>query len=251
MDSNLIDQLVDSLIDTLGLTYYEARAYVALLEESPITRYKLAKLARIPSSKNYGAVQRLYDKGLILQTTDEVPLVSPLSPEMLLERLRAQQKSSFSQLGDLLAEVEREQDRRQMQHIWTIAGTQAAYDKACSIIDRCENTLYIAAFEPDLKVLNTTIKEASLRDVNVKALVYGSSPLKTGQAVEHGDVDGVIGRSGGRWLALVSDDHEVLVSHPMERESVSFWTDSKVLALIISKYVQEHFFSERPISFDR
>jgi len=137
-----------------------------------------------------------------------------------------------------------------MQYMWTLVGTQAAYDKACEIIGRCKETLHIAAFEPDLVVLNDTIAAASSRGVSVQALVYGTSPLHHGQVAEHGDVDGVIWRAGGRWLALASDRREVLVSYPLEGEGDSFWTNSPVLALIISKYVEEHFFEERPITID-
>ena len=250
MDSELIDQLVGMLSECLGLSFYEARAYTALLEKSPISRYELAKMARIPSPKIYDAVQRLYERGLVSQTADEVPLVAPLETQTLLNRLHARQKSSFMQLRELLTEVERSHDKQHRQYFWSASGTQAAYGKAREIIGRCQKLLYIAAFEPDLVHLNDVISAASSRGVSVKALVYGTSPLSSGQVVEHGDVDGVIGRAGGRWLALVCDSNEVMISYPLQGESDSFWTNSPVLSLIISKYIKEHFFGERPLIRD-
>ena len=106
MQSDSFEQIIEKLSDLLGLTLYEARAYATLLlDNKPTTRYDLAKKAHIPSAKIYETIQKLYEKELVLQTADEVPLVVALDSDQLLDRLRSQQENSLSRLSNLLTEA--------------------------------------------------------------------------------------------------------------------------------------------------
>ena len=49
----------------IGLSEYEARAYVALIEKNPVTAYELAKTSGIPTSKIYEVISRLSEKELV------------------------------------------------------------------------------------------------------------------------------------------------------------------------------------------
>jgi hypothetical protein len=51
MNSDAVDKLME-----LGLAEYEAKAYLALLRESPITGHKLAELSGVPRSAIYEAL---------------------------------------------------------------------------------------------------------------------------------------------------------------------------------------------------
>ena len=52
--------------ENLGLSTYEAKAYFALLSESPLTGYKLSKNSGVPRSRIYETIEKLASKGLIL-----------------------------------------------------------------------------------------------------------------------------------------------------------------------------------------
>lgn len=56
-----------------GLTEYQARAYLALLELSSTTANKIPPLSRVPRTKIYGIMRQLHDKGLV-QIIPETPL---------------------------------------------------------------------------------------------------------------------------------------------------------------------------------
>lgn len=247
MNETLIDRLIETLVE-MGLSVYEARAYAALLTKSPTTRYELAKLAGVPSPKIYEAVQRLYEKGFVNQTAGEVPLVTPLEPDVLVARLRQRQERSLARLSDTLDQIRRSHEQHPSNDIWSLAGVDAAFGKAIEIIARCQDSLYLAAFAPDLMAMERAVTEAVERGIAVKVLSYGASTLHCGSIVEHGDAEGIIQRTGGRWLAMVRDRIEVLVSYPLDGDCESVWTNSPVFSLIISKYIDEHFFGERPIS---
>ena len=44
----------------IGFTEYEAKVYLALLEENPSTGYQLSKLSGVPRSMVYDALRRLH-----------------------------------------------------------------------------------------------------------------------------------------------------------------------------------------------
>ena len=47
------------ILQRLGFGDYEARAYTALLQRSPMTGYEIAKLSRIPRANVYDILPRL------------------------------------------------------------------------------------------------------------------------------------------------------------------------------------------------
>lgn len=249
MDGTLIDGLVE-LLSGVGFSIYEAKAYAALLgEKQPVTRYALAKISGVPSPKIYDAVQRLYEKGYVTQTVDEIPLVSPVDPEVLLDQLRREQETSLDRLYELLQSAQLT-GREGVGYIWSLAGLESAFAKAMEIIQRSHSSIYMAGFGQDLTPLVPEIKAAEKRGVKVRVLSYGHSLVTAGEIAEHGDVEGIVERTGGRWLALVSDRDEILVSYPLDGNCESVWTNSPVLSLMISKYVDEHFYQDRPISIE-
>lgn len=249
MNSDGRERLV-GILGEMGLSGYEAKAFSALLTYGPSTRYELARVARIPTPKIYETVHRLSEKGLVTLSAESRPRVRPLEPRILLERLRVRQESTLARLDETLEEIQKTSaPGTTVRSVWTLAGAAAALDKGAEIIDRARSAIYFAGFAEDLSILREPLRSASKRRVAIVGMSYGVSPIDVGKLVEHGDAEGLIDRTGGRWLALVCDRNEVLVSYPLDGDCESVWTNSPVLSLIISKYIDEHFFKERPISY--
>ncbi|HEX9344040.1 MAG TPA: helix-turn-helix domain-containing protein, partial [Actinomycetota bacterium] len=59
--------LAERLVE-LGFSHYEARAYLGLLGQQPMTGYALANATRIPQPKVYETLRRLVDKRVVVQT---------------------------------------------------------------------------------------------------------------------------------------------------------------------------------------
>ena len=70
----------------IGFTEYEAKVYLALLEEHPATGYQLSKSAGIPRSMVYEALGRLECRGAVYKSEEEKSsLYRPVPPDELLE----------------------------------------------------------------------------------------------------------------------------------------------------------------------
>src|SRR3954452_1924944 len=85
----------------LGLTSYEAKAYLALLRRDSSTAAQAARLANVPRQRIYDVLASLVYKGLASTRPGQVVKYAAVAPELALERL-------VSDHRDKLAELERE-----------------------------------------------------------------------------------------------------------------------------------------------
>ena len=58
-------------LEKFGLSSYEAKAYLAILSEYPLTGYKLSKISGVPRSRIYETIEKLAAKGLVLTQDGE------------------------------------------------------------------------------------------------------------------------------------------------------------------------------------
>ncbi len=86
----------------LGLTSYEAKAYLALLRRDSSTAAQAARLANVPRQRIYDVLASLADKGLASTRPGQVVKYAAIAPELALERLVADQRQ---QLADLERET--------------------------------------------------------------------------------------------------------------------------------------------------
>lgn len=55
-----------SLLEKVGLSNYEARAYQAALSQPLLTGYKLSQLSGVPRSRIYETIEKVISKGLLV-----------------------------------------------------------------------------------------------------------------------------------------------------------------------------------------
>lgn len=91
------DRFVAQLV-RLGLTTYEARAYLALLRRSSYTAAQVARQAGLPRQRIYDVLSSLVSKGLASSRPGSVVGYSPTSPELAVERLVTAHRQQLAQL---------------------------------------------------------------------------------------------------------------------------------------------------------
>ncbi len=82
----------------LGLTSYEAKAYLALLRRESSTAAQAARLANVPRQRIYDVLASLVDKGLATTRPGQVVKYSAIAPELALERLVSDQRQQLAEL---------------------------------------------------------------------------------------------------------------------------------------------------------
>src|SRR3712207_500275 len=120
-------QAIEQLME-FGMTEYEAKVYIALLHEYPVTGYQISKDAGIPRSMVYEALGRLETRGAVLKTQEEkAMLYRPVPPETLLKR---HADETERRIADLRAELGPIYAHREDDRVWNFGGRKEALSYA-------------------------------------------------------------------------------------------------------------------------
>jgi sugar-specific transcriptional regulator TrmB len=92
-----VARLVARLI-RLGLTSYEARAYVALIKRDSYTAAQVARVASLPRQRIYDVLGSLVSKGLASTRPGTNIKYAAVAPELAIERLMSRQRAELAEL---------------------------------------------------------------------------------------------------------------------------------------------------------
>ena len=100
--------IVERLV-RLGLTTYEARAYVSLVRRDSYTAAQIARTAGLPRQRIYDVLASLVEKGLASARPGSVVKYAALAPDLAVERLVSLRRTEMSALerdaGDVIAKL--------------------------------------------------------------------------------------------------------------------------------------------------
>ena len=103
-DTTTVDRLV-----RLGLTTYEARAYVTLVRRDSFTAAQIARTAGLPRQRIYDVLASLVEKGLASARPGTVVKYAALAPQLAVERLVAGRRAAMEALerdaGDVIGRL--------------------------------------------------------------------------------------------------------------------------------------------------
>jgi sugar-specific transcriptional regulator TrmB len=93
MNAKLVDQLTD-----LGLTAYEAKAYLALIRRDSSTAVEVARLAGLPRQRIYDVMETLVTKGLASARPGRPVKYTPAAPNLAIGRLVTDHRQALAAL---------------------------------------------------------------------------------------------------------------------------------------------------------
>jgi HTH-type transcriptional regulator, sugar sensing transcriptional regulator len=224
-------------LQALGMTEWEARAYLALLEESPSSGYGVAKRSGVPRAKIYEVLASLESKGAVHVARGEPKLYGPVRPSELLERWREDTARRIDAAEEALANhaVQVGGDAA----IWDIQGRGQIFDRARQLARNSRRHIMLEIWAPDADELRAELAEAAGRGVRVTVVAYGDPRLPFAEVYPHPSTDEVTAGLGGRWLVLSADSREVvagLVSGGADSRAA--WTSHPALVVPITELVK-------------
>lgn len=92
-------------LTSLGLTTYEARAYVALLGRGSFTAAQVARQAGLPRQRIYDVLDSLVQKGLAFARPGSVVKYASTAPDLAIERLVATHRRALEELEDTASTI--------------------------------------------------------------------------------------------------------------------------------------------------
>jgi DNA-binding MarR family transcriptional regulator len=226
-------------LQELGFSPYEAQAYVALLEHSPLNGYELARESGVPRANIYSVLQKLEERGAVLrQETPEGVRYKPLAPAELVGSLKRRYTGALDAAAQALEQIG---PKAEDDQIWSARGYTGAIENARSLIRSAREQLLIALYPPEAIQLAHDLAETSGRGVAVTTVCLAGCREECGAC--RGDVHRyrLAGAGEERWLVVVPDGEELLAGELKDAGgSQSVRTRQRMLVNLVSWYLRHH-----------
>jgi len=233
MTSTIITKLSE-----IGLSEYEAKAYLALLRSNPSTAYEIAKESGIPTSKIYQVIHKLTEKRICLLSDDKSKTKHyvPIQPDEFLSRYKSTVRTLVDSLKEEFSGLDKRQD---VNHIWNISDYDHLLDKARRMIDSAHSVLLLSLWKEEMESLEPTLRRAEGRGVQIALVHFGLPKLEVGQVYYHPIEDTLYAEKGGRGFVLIADSQEVLIGTvSYEGKTEGAWSRNKGFVMIAEDYVK-------------
>lgn len=225
-------------IQKIGFSQYESKAYISLLQHSPVTGYELSKRSGVPRSMIYEVINKLNDKGAIYVIPTDPIKYSPVPAPRFLARIRKNIDNTFDFLETSLTDLAQV---REMDVVSHINGNKLIMNEMLSIIDGATKELWLSVWHPQASLLVETVQEAENRDVKVLSMVFGDESCCLGATFHHDymTADVVKERIGGKLTIVARDKEEAIIANFVNAEaSWAVKTKDPALVLIATEFIR-------------
>ncbi len=171
MKSEIINTLKN-----LGFTEYEAKAYIALLEKSPLSGYGVALNSGVPRSKIYEVLDGMAQNGEVMVSYGAPVLYSPLEPKELIDRRRNKSKEIYDIAYNSLENFSAMPENR--DNIWNISGSEDIINKAKQLISQTKEELLVEVGAEELEKIAQELNNAVDRGVELMLVTNSQADIR-------------------------------------------------------------------------
>jgi sugar-specific transcriptional regulator TrmB len=229
---------VVALLQGLGFSEYEARAYQTLVQHGPVTGYELAKVSRIPRPNIYPVLQKLEERGAVVRLNSEgMTRYAAVPPEELLTRIGHRFQDTLETAMQALQALVQP---RQHAYVWNVQGYANLVSHAQALITSANRSCLLALWPEEARVLTDEFAQAEARGVSLTTLCLASCPQECGGCRGQIYRSRVIETQDARWLLLVTDDDEVLAGEIPSTGDVSVVRTRQALLVEMTAWFVRH-----------
>lgn len=234
---------VVELLKAIGMSGYEAKAYVALVRAArPLNGYEVAKASGVPRSTVYETLGKLVARGAAFEVKDVENGTGYLAlpAETLIVRLRQTLADTIDGLTEALAALASPAETHLVQHV---RGDEHVLARAVDVVDAARQSLFCSVWPQELDVLLPALRRAAERGVDVSCITFGpvdSELGELGHVYEHrfSSPEIVAARMGCRVFTVVGDRDAVLIGAVDEGGTWGMWSDDPAVVLVAGEYVR-------------
>ncbi len=224
-------------MQTLGFSQYEAKVYLALLQQPNVTGYELAKNSGVPASKIYAILNKLIAKEIVQAIDSDPKKYIPQPPEEILSRMRGDFLETIDTLSEKLEQLYQKSDESD-EHIWNLSGRNSILRKLLDFINASRHSIFLSVWDEEVDAIASCLKQAQQRGVSITIVHFGQQVLGLGQEYRHGREHQIRIERGGRRIVLIIDDKKVILGHFSENgSSNAVWTTNKGMVLLAKDYI--------------
>jgi HTH-type transcriptional regulator, sugar sensing transcriptional regulator len=225
------------LLRQLGFGEYEAKAYIALLQQNPLNGYELAKTSGIPRANIYGVLQRLEERNAVIPIEMEGSLrYAPVPPEQLIPQMGAHFQNVLESTQRELAALSQPNPQRLNRNV---LGYTALLDQARGLINGAQDDLFIALWHPEAQALAAEIGNVK-PEVRLTTLCMQACPAECGACAGSIYRYHVVPEQVIRWLIVVRDNRDMLLGEIGPDQTVALRTAQQSLIQMTVQFFQSH-----------
>jgi len=218
----------------LGFTMYEARAYLALLQDYPATRYEISKRSGVPRSAIYDVINRLERFGAVNALDTKPEKYIPLPPDKLLQLLESQYKSKINEFKRSIEDIEA---NLELGHLWNISGYKNLILKAKEMINNAAREIYLSAWNREIMELKEDLKEAVEKGIKVVIFSFTRVP-DIGMVFSYALDERALEKVWDHKIILVRDMEELLMGEANKKYSrKAAWTHNRAIVEIAANHI--------------
>jgi sugar-specific transcriptional regulator TrmB len=239
----VISQDARKVLRELGLTGYETRSYLALLEKGALTASQVSENAEVPYSKVYETLTSLERKGWIETEQGRPTRYYPKAPSEALATMKLHLEDKVKTWEKtVLEELEPFYERREIREkpdIWILRGELNALAKLKEMMETTKSELMIAA--PVLPKALTDVAEnmiTQLSSTNVKVLLMVSKKAKEWNLQKLADVAEVRVRDHMFGGGAIADGKEAMLFLGEDKPTLVIWSNHLGLVQFAKEYFQ-------------
>ncbi len=232
-----MEESIRSLI-ALGFTELEAEVYTFLLQESPVTGYRVAQAIGKPAANTYKAIETLHTKGAVIVDKGANRLCRAVPVEELLDQLERTFCERRAQAAGALASLHGSADDD--DRIYQLQSREQLFARCRIMLNRARKMVVLDIFPLPLEELRQDIEKAAARGVEVALRAY--------QPVEVAGVDvavtsrgqAIMDRYPGQWIIMIVDGREQMLAFlTPDGKGVhqAIWSSSSFLSWVLHSAV--------------
>lgn len=226
---------------SLGFTALEAEIYAGLLEESPVTGYRIAQTLQKPAPNVYKAIESLEAKGAVMVDEGRSRLCRPVPPEELLNHLERRFRETRKSAEELLSRL---RGPKRDDRVYTLRSRDQILERARTMLSCASEVVIVDGFPAMLECLRPDLEDAAARGVRVGVIAYQPIELVGVETIEKPHGDATLERWPGQWLNVISDGSEHLVGLLDQdglRVRQAIWSGSVYLSWVVHSSVAAEF----------
>lgn len=228
---------VHALLQDIGFTGYEARAYVALLGADTCNGYEVAKAAGMPRANVYAVLERLVERGAARRLeTPEGARYAAVKPEQLIRRLDKRHRRTLDAVEKALAALE---SADEAAPVFNLKSYKELMGQARALIDGATQELQVGIQPAEAGALADSLREARERGVIITTLCMEAC------SAECGGCQGSIHRynlgpsNDARWLLLIGDKRQAVAGEITPAGAPAVATHHRLIVELITAYIRQ------------
>lgn len=240
-----------STLVELGFSEYEARTYRGLVRRAPMTGYAVAKETGVPQPKVYETLNRLAERGAVLQVGEDPATWAAVPPARLLAQLDSEFRRRMATAELELARLGSEELEAGRVRPYRETGTwRSTRLRAADVIRRVGRRLYLSGHADQLRELADEVLAADGRGVRTDVLCFGEPPftLAHGTVVRHRSTEGTVyPHHQARHLGVVADGTTtVWALAPNGADWSGVWSENDdLLTAVVKGFIRHDLFVQR------